>query len=707
MTALKASLTGSQGWPFLHGGGEMGALIRSKDWSRTPLGHHSGWPQSLRTTLSIVLNNRLPMFLFWGPELISFYNETFRPSLGIEGKHPGALGSPGEAVWPEIWAFIKPLIDQVLLQGEAVWMEDQLVPFYRNGRIEDIFWTFSYSPVEDESGRIAGVVVSCYETTEKLTTIRYLQASDQRFQNLVREANMGIIVVTGKDIIVEVVNEAYGRIIGRTPAELLGKRLFDLIPHAEEPFRKMVDGVRETGEPVYLYSAPYLVYSNGKKIEGFLDVIYQPYKEADGTITGVMALVHDVTERTISRKKLEEAEAKVRLAIESADLGTYEIDLVTENMLTSDRFNTIWGIPHAMHRSTVAGRIHPEDRMVRIAAHADSMKDGQLEYEARVIWDDGSEHWVRVKGKVIYDMQGKATSLIGVVQDISGEKHFSEELKKQVRERTVELRRSNDDLLQFAHVISHDLKEPVRKIKVYNSRILDELGESLPAKMGGFVAKVQNAADRMSAMIEGVLNYSSLSADATAFEAVDLNATFRGIVNDLEIPIQQKSASIVYPAMPTIEGAPILIYQLFYNLINNSLKFSRRGVDPVIEVSYTLPVGADAGPAGGDASSTGADAGLGGGDAGPIGVDAGPFGTNAGFVRIVVSDNGIGFDQEHAATIFQTFTRLNSKDSFEGTGLGLALCKKIVERHGGSISATGVPGGGARIALSLPIKKIG
>jgi PAS domain S-box-containing protein len=668
MAVSQTPINTQQVWPFLHGGGEMGALIRSKDWNTTSLGGHAGWPQSLRTTLSIVINSKLPMFLFWGPELISFYNDPFRPSLGKEGKHPEALGSPGKTVWPEIWDFIKPLIDQVLLKGEAVWMDDQLVPFYRNGRIEDIYWTFSYSPVEDESGKIAGVVVSCYETTEKLATIRSLKASDQRFQNLVREANIGIIVLIGKEIRVEVVNDAYGRLIDHTPAELLGKPLFDIIPDAEEPFRKMLDKVRETGEPVYLYSAPYLVYTNGRKIEGFLDVIYQPYKEADGTITGVMALVHDVTDRTISRKKIEEAEAKARLAIESADLGTYEIDLLSDDMLTSDRFNIIWGIPHSMHRSEIVGCIHPDDRMARIKAHEDSLLDGQLEYEARVVWPDRSEHWVRVKGKVIYDLLGKATSLIGVVQDISEQKHFSEELKKQVRERTIELQRSNDDLLQFAHVISHDLKEPVRKVKVYNNRILEELGEAMPEKISGFADKVQNAADRMSSMIDGVLTYSSLSADSAAFEPVDLNEILRNIVTDLEIPIQQKSARIDYPALPTVQGAPILLHQLFYNLVNNSLKFSRPGVDPIISVGYTLQ----------------AEAGM-------------------KVAAIDVSDNGIGFDQEHATRIFHTFTRLHSKDRFEGTGLGLALCKKIVERHGGTISATGTIGGGARIAINLPL----
>lgn len=647
-------------------------LIRSKDWTETLVGHQSAWPQSLRTALSIMLGSRFPMFLWWGPDLICFYNDAYRPSLGKAGKHPDILGQRAEEAWVEIWPIIKPLIDQVLAVGESTWSEDQLIPIYRNGTVENVWWTFSYSPVNDESGSVAGVFVTCVETTEKVNNFRGLQASDQRFKNLIRESNIGIVVLSGKDIIVEIVNEAYGRLIGRTPAELLKKPLFDIIPDAEEPFRKLLDNVRTTGEPVYLYGAPYLIHTIGKKIEGFLDVIYQPYKEADGSITGVMALLTDVTERTLSGKKIEEAEAKARLAIESADLGTYEINLLTEEMITSDRFNAIWGIPHSMHRSKIVGSIHPDDIPIRSRALEESVRKGQLEYEARVQWADLSQHWVRVKGKVVYDMQGNATTLVGVVQDISAQKEFAEELTKQVRERTIQLQRSNDDLLQFAHVISHDLKEPVRKIKVFNNRLQDELGNDGPPKAKSYIAKVLNSADRMSAMIEGVLNYSSLSADDEPFEAVNLNDTLKSIITDLEIPIQQKSATISYESLPELYGAPILLYQLFYNLVNNSLKFSRRGVIPVITLRSTLFT--EAGKA---------------------------------FAKIMVTDNGIGFDQEYANSIFNSFTRLNSKDSFEGTGLGLALCKKIVERHGGVISATGIPNEGASITIELPLTQKG
>lgn len=146
--------------PFLTGGGEMGKLIREKDWSNTALGSPENWPQSLRTSLSMILNSKFPMFLFWGRELVCFYNDAYRPSLGKEGKHPAILGMKTEDVWAEIWNFISPLIEKVLANGEATWHEDQLLPIYRNGKMEDVYWTFSYSPFTDESGKPAGVFVT-------------------------------------------------------------------------------------------------------------------------------------------------------------------------------------------------------------------------------------------------------------------------------------------------------------------------------------------------------------------------------------------------------------------------------------------------------------------------------------------------------------------------------------------------------------------
>jgi PAS domain S-box-containing protein len=176
---------------YLKGGGEMGQLIRELDWSKTVLGNPAGWSQSLLTTLSIILNSKFPMFLFWGPELIQFYNDAYRPSLGNDGKHPKALGQRGEDCWQEIWPFIKPIIDKLMAGGEAAWHEDQLLPIYRNNQLEDVYWTFSYSKVMDETGKPAGVLVICNETTDKIVSFKNIETAKNELEFAIEAADLG------------------------------------------------------------------------------------------------------------------------------------------------------------------------------------------------------------------------------------------------------------------------------------------------------------------------------------------------------------------------------------------------------------------------------------------------------------------------------------------------------------------------------------
>ena len=244
------------------------------------------------------------------------------------------------------------------------------------------------------------------------------------------------------------------------------------------------------------------------------------------------------------------------------------------------------------------------------------------------------------------------------------------ELNIALRDLNIALQKSNEDLQQFAHVASHDLKEPVRKIRTFSSRLRDEYGAALPEQARIFLNKIEQATTRMYSMIEGVLAYSILNGSEQTIEPIDLNVIFAHIEIDLEVSIGEKKASLVRGKLPQIYGASVLIYQLFYNLINNSLKFARAGVPPVIEVVAVLLQGE---------------------------------GSTEAMAEITLTDNGIGFDQEHTEKIFDTFARLHAKDKYEGTGLGLALCRKIVDRHQGSIRASGEKNKGAVFVIRLPL----
>lgn len=169
----------------------MGQLTRAYNWAGTTLGTPDKWPQSLLTTVNTILNSRFPMFLWWGPELIQFYNDAYRPSMGNNGKHPKALGQRGADCWPEIWPVIKPLIDQVITGGESVWSENQLIPIYRNTKLEDVYWTFSYSKVLDETGEPGGVLVICNETTESVKSYHTVQQANHELELAIEAAELG------------------------------------------------------------------------------------------------------------------------------------------------------------------------------------------------------------------------------------------------------------------------------------------------------------------------------------------------------------------------------------------------------------------------------------------------------------------------------------------------------------------------------------
>ncbi|HWB91660.1 MAG TPA: ATP-binding protein, partial [Puia sp.] len=254
-------------------------------------------------------------------------------------------------------------------------------------------------------------------------------------------------------------------------------------------------------------------------------------------------------------------------------------------------------------------------------------------------------------------------------------KEYTDKLEQTVRRRTQELRRlnisleqSNEDLQQFAHVASHDLKEPVRKIRTFSGRLLEEYGKLLPEEAKAFLAKIQHATQRMSMMIEGVLNYSTINGNGQPISSIDLDAVFDNIESDLELAIAEAGTEIRREKLPQLEGAPVLIYQLFYNLVNNALKFSSGVGKPLITISSRVTEAA-----------------------------------GKRIAEVTIRDNGIGFEQDQSSRIFEAFARLNSKDRFEGTGLGLALCKKIAERHGGTITGTGVRDEGAVFVVRLPL----
>lgn len=309
-------------YDFLANGGEMGELTRAKDWSKTPIGPVEFWPQSLRTTLGILLNSKFPMFLFWGPDHICFYNDAYRPSLGNDGKHPAILGEKGADFWSEIWDFIQPLINQVLTQSEATWHEDQLLPIYRNGKMEDVYWTFSYSPVNDEEGKTSGVLVICNETTDKVLTNQKLKESNERYLNSILQAPNAMCIFRGSNHTIEIANKLMLEIWERKEEEVLHKPVFDALPEVrDQGLEEILREVYTTGETFTAQELPVKLYRKGNILTHFINVTYEALKESNGEISGILAIANDVTPQVNARHAVEESEKRFRNTVKQLPLG--------------------------------------------------------------------------------------------------------------------------------------------------------------------------------------------------------------------------------------------------------------------------------------------------------------------------------------------------------------------------------------------------
>ncbi len=302
--------------PFLSGGGAMGALIRSHDWSATPLGPPSRWPAALRTALRILLTTNHPVFLFWGPEHRCFYNDAYSRSLGPE-KHPSMLGARGREAWDEIWPIIGPQIEQVMAGSGATWHENHLVPITRHGRLEEVYWTYSYGPIDDADAPhgVGGVLVLCTETTAQVLAERRMRDAEARWRALFDQAPGFMCVLEGPDHRFAYVNRRYLELVGQR--DVLGRTVRDALPEVvAQGFVELLDDVYRSGRPYRATAAPILLQGEdgAPPVLRYLDFVYQPIRDADGVITGVLSEGADVTESRLTQERLRDSEARLRQA---------------------------------------------------------------------------------------------------------------------------------------------------------------------------------------------------------------------------------------------------------------------------------------------------------------------------------------------------------------------------------------------------------
>ena len=294
---------------FLSGGGYMGERIRTHAWEQTPLGAPHAWPQGLRTALRILLTTQHPIFIFWGPELICFYNDAYSRSLGPE-QHPSMLGQPARTQWPLIWDVIGPQIDQVMAGGAATWHENQKLVIHRHGKVEDIYWTYSYGPIDEPTApnNVGGVLVICTETTQQMLSERRLNFEREKFARLFEQAPGFMAMLRGKDHVFEMANPAYLQLIpGR---DVIGKPLAEALPEAvEQGYLALLDRVYESGQAFAAMGAEFTFQSEGEgePLRRYLDFVYQPILDSDGNVTGIFIEGSDTTDRFRAERALRDA----------------------------------------------------------------------------------------------------------------------------------------------------------------------------------------------------------------------------------------------------------------------------------------------------------------------------------------------------------------------------------------------------------------
>ncbi len=419
---------------FINQRGEMANLIRNKDWSLTPVGMPEYWPQSLRTTLSIILNSKFPMFLFWGSELVCFYNDAYRPSLGNNGKHPAILGGRAEDFWKEIWSDIKPIIDNVLTGGEANWSEDQLLPIFRNVKMEDVYWTFSYCAVNDESGEPAGVFVTCVETTDKVLGLKKLKESEERLHLAMGTSGVGIWewnLVTNQIRWDKQMFRIYGLTPtsdGYIPYDVWSKAVApDDLQEQEKILQDTVKNKKNSRRSFKIIRA-----NDGKFC--YIEAVETVRTNAEGNAEWVIGTNMDVTERKVREQQLQKITSHLDLSTKSAGVGTWLLYLSSEKLEWSALHKRMWGYDE---NETDLGYedwhkvIYSEDKercFAEVAAARIEKRKYEVDYRIHRA-NDGELRWVKSVGQYHFNDAGDAVTLTGISIDITVSKIAEEKLK--------------------------------------------------------------------------------------------------------------------------------------------------------------------------------------------------------------------------------------------------------------------------------------
>ena len=676
---------------FLAGGGEMGALMRAYDWSRSPLGKPETWPQSLRTAVRILLNTNHPMFIWWGPDLIQFYNDAYRQTMGPE-RHPSALGQGGRKCWAEIWDIIGPQIQQVMSGRGATWHEDQLVPVTRHGKLEQVYWTYGFSPIDEDDG-VGGVLVVCRDVTDEhraAAKLREREAELARVQQLGRIGGLEVDLRTGfrnrrspeylliHGLPPDAANESHDDWVKRIHPEDREA--------TEKKFRDAVAGnVRD-------YSAQYRIVRPSDGETRWISVKSTIERDENGKAIRLTGAHTDVTEQVVVDLALRQSEERFRkLADELAELNATLAQRVEEKTRERDRIwnvsqdllvvadrdgvwrtvNPAWTKTLGWSEAELLNRTsewleHPDDGgLTRREVGKLIQGDLTVKFEGRFRHKDGSYRWLSWTGVPDRD------HIYAVARDVTAEKAAAERLK--AAEEALLQSQKMEAVGQLTGGIAHDFNNLLTGIVGSLDLLQTRLNQGRTDNFARYINAAMTSANRAAALTHRLLAFAR--RQPLIPESVDVNQ----LVVSLEDLLRRTIGE-------TIDLEITASDDLWRTLCDpNQLE----------SALLNLAINArDAMPDGGKLTISTANAQLGNVTADTPALSPGDY------ICIVVSDTGVGMSAQVAARAFDPF--FTTKPIGQGTGLGLSMIYGFARQSNGHVTIDSKLGRGTSVRLYLP-----
>jgi len=582
--------------------------------------------------------------------------------LGVE---PGAmLGKP-------IFEFIAPGAQSESREAFKRKLSGQqtLAPFLREYtrsdgchltlRIHDVL-------VQDHRGVVTGIRSAMVDVTAHKEFIDALREREATLQAVCTSAVDALVMIDGEGRAV-LWNPAAERMFGYTAAEMLGQPIHDLLAPNDlrQRFLANFPAFQKTGQGAAIGKVVELTARRKDGSEFPVDLSMATVKK--GQEWHAVGVVRDITERKKAEDELRTKEALLSESQHIAQLGSWELteQAGTSVLVWTPETYRIFGVSpdtFVLTAETFVGLIHPDDRAAMqawIGACLAGLGPPDLEY--RFSLQDGSVRYINGRGHIVQqDAEKKSIRMIGVAQDITERKLAVAALLQ----RTEELARSNTELVQFAYVASHDLQEPLRMVSSYVQLLARRYSGKLDSDADEFIAFAVDGAKRMQNMINDLLAFSRVTTKGHEFKPVEADTALKLALANLKVAIEASQASVTFDPLPVVNADSAQLTQLFQNLIGNAIKF-RRKEPPQVHVSVEK---------------------------------------RAKDWEFSVRDNGIGIEPQHLERIFVIFQRLHTAAQFPGTGIGLAICKKIAERHGGNLWVSSQPGVGSTFHFTIPIK---